>query len=218
MEKKQHKSTTANIIQATQVSPRDWTAISRLREEEAQKIDQTNFESFLEDNGISSRKDFCSIFGIAESTLSGWLSGKGIPANTARLIELARDQDIYGEQIRQMGSELTAAQYDMRVVEDGTTYSVVQFSFEGNEGDKLAREVRQPVGKIVARGIPDRETALSLTRAQPLLRMLRHLKEEITDEGPHFEPFSAGFGYRKDLLGELNCAISRLSKAEGGDG
>lgn len=205
---------TSDIISGTNFDPMEWSAMESLRQDQGKQFGQDKFDRFLEDYDLT-RKKFCSIFGIAESTLSGWLSGKGIPATTALAMELAQELDVCREQLRRMTIALDAAEYDMRVVEDGETYSIVQFPFAGNEGRELEREVRQPVGTIIARGIPAREIALSLTRSEPLLRMLRELRTEFEGEQRRSEYFGSNF--RAEAFGMLDYQLGRLSEMDGSE-
>jgi DNA-binding transcriptional regulator YdaS (Cro superfamily) len=207
--------TTAELIEGTNFDPREWSAMASLQQDQGKQFGQKEFEEFLETYDLT-RKKFCSIFGIAESTLSGWLSGKGIPATTVIAIELAQELDIRLEQLRQMASALDAAEYDMRVVRDGETYTIVQFPFSGNEGMELARQHRQPVGSIVARGIPDRTTALSLVRSQSLVRTLERVRGELVNAQPRTEHF--GGDYRREVLMEVEGQLNWMAETDGSEG
>lgn len=206
--------TTAEFIEATNSAPWEWSAMESLQHDQGKHFDQEDFEAFLGAHDLT-RKKFCAIFGIAESTLSGWLSGKGIPATALRAIELAQNLDIRLEQLRQMKIALDAAEYDMRVVRDGETYSIVEFPFSGNDGAELGREHRQPVGSIIARGIPDRATALSLVRSQSLLRTLERVRRELVNARPRTEHF--GSDYRREVLAELEDQLNLTAGTEAGD-
>lgn len=206
--------TTAEMIEATNYDPREWSAMASLQSGQGKSFGQKEFEEFLEAYDLT-RKKFCSIFGIGESTLSGWLSGKGIPVSTIHAMELAQELDMRLEQLRRMTSALDAAEYDMRVVEDGETYSIVQFPFVGNEGTELAHQCRQPVGVVVARGIPDRVTALSLVRSQSLIRTLNRVRGELVREQPRTEHF--GSNYRGELILEVDLELNWMSKTHEGE-
>lgn len=208
-------STTSELIQATNFDPREWSAMASLQQDQGKQLGQKEFESFLEAYDLT-RKKFCSIFGIAESTLSGWLSGKGIPATTALAMELAQELDMRLEQLRQMATALDAAEYDMRVVKDCEAYSIVQFPFSGNEGDELSRQYRQPVGVVVARGIPDQATALSLVRSQSLVRTLSRVRSELVSEQKRTEHF--GSNYRGEVLMEVDGQLNWMAKTDGSEG
>lgn len=206
--------TTSELIEGSDVAPRQWSAMASLQEDRGKQFGPEEFEKFLETYDLT-RKTFCAIFGIAESTLSGWLSGKGIPASTVLAIELAQELDTRREQLRLMASALDAAEYDMRVVKDGETYSIVQFPFAGNEGMELARQYRQPVGVIVARGIPDRVTALSLARSQSLVRTLNRVRSELVMDQPRIEHF--GNDYRREALMEVDGQLNWMAETDGNE-
>ena len=206
--------TTSEFIESTNFDPKERSAIESLQQDQGKSFGQKEFEDFLEFYGLT-RKKFCAIFGIGESTLSGWLSGKGVPVTAAHAMHLAEELDIRCEQLRQMASALDAAEYDMRVVEDGETYSIVQFPLLGNEGTELARQRRQPVGVFVARGIPDRVTALSLVRSQSLIRTLNRARGELVREQPQTERFGGDYG--REVIREVNGQLNWMIETDGGE-
>ncbi|UWR10905.1 hypothetical protein [Sulfitobacter mediterraneus] len=203
---------TSDMIFASNYSPEEWPSIGALKEHQGASLSPSDFEAFLADYDLS-RKEFCAIFDIGESTLSGWLSGKGFPAATTHALWLAQELDLRTEQLRQMASALDAAEYDLRVIQDGDTYCLVQFALAGNEGAKLAEERRQPVGSVVARNIQDRETALALARSQSLLRTLQRARTELTSEGSRNEHF--GYKFREEVLHEIDQQLSHLEAVKG---
>lgn len=205
---------TSDMILATNFSPKTWPSIEGLKKKRDANLNLNEFEEFLASHGLS-RKEFCTIFAIGESTLSGWLSGKGFPAATMHALWLAQELDLRTEQLRQMASALDAAEYDMRIVKDGDTYCLVQFALSGNEGSKLADERRQPVGIIAARDIPDRKTALALARSQDLLRTLERARSELTSEASRNEHF--GYRFREELLCEIDQQLAQPETAKGGE-
>jgi DNA-binding transcriptional regulator YiaG len=83
-----------------------------LQQDQGQSFGQKEFEDAIETYDLT-RKMFCTIFGIGESTLSGWLSGKGIPVTTAHALQLAEELDIRTEQLRHMAGALDAAEYPL---------------------------------------------------------------------------------------------------------
>ena len=188
--------------------------MASLKQDQGQSLGQKKFEEFLENYGLT-RKMFCSIFGVGESTLSGWLSGKGIPVTTMHAMRLAEELDICSEQLRQMASALDAAEYDMRVVEDGEKYSIVQFPLTGNEGTELYRQYRQPVGVVVARGILNRATALSLVRSQSMTRTLSRVRGALVGGQPRTERF--GSDYQRDLIHEVDHQLNWMIETDGGE-
>jgi DNA-binding transcriptional regulator YiaG len=201
---------TSDQISATNFSPREWPSMDSLREGQGRNLGQGEFEEFLATYDLS-RKEFCAIFGIGESTLSGWLTGKGLPAAVTHALRLAEELDLCIEQLRQMASALDAAEYDMRVVKDDETYSLVQFAFSGNDGTVLARENRQPVGAIVARDIPDRDTALALARSQSLLRTLKRVRTELVSQSARPEHF--GYRFHEEVIAELDHQLGGVAEA-----
>lgn len=202
---------TSDMILASNFSPKAWPSIEGLKKQKDANLSQNEFEEFLSNYELS-RKEFCAIFDIGESTLSGWLSGKGFPAATMHALWLAQELDLQTEQLRQMASALDAAEYDMRVIQDGDTYCLVHFAVEGNEGAGLAKERRQPVGTIVARDISDRKTAVALARSQSLLRTLHHARSELTSEASRNEHF--GYRFREEVLWEIDQQLAQPEAAK----
>lgn len=97
---------------------------------------------------FGTRRAFCEAVGIGESTLAGWLKERRLPPLARAVVGLLH---IYHANL--LSTEL-AEEYSKRdeiVVRDGDSFMIVDVS----------RGLNQP-GKIVARNIPDKETAFRL--------------------------------------------------------
>jgi len=198
-------------IRSTNYPPLEWRALDGIKSHSelhdgrgAKALTPKRFEQLLFDYDLS-RKQFGEIFGVGESTISGWVNGKGIPSTIGIIFDLALENDLLEEQIRQFSDELDAAQFDPRVVLDGDRYSIIGFDLEGNSGKETGHTSRQPVGKIIARGIPDMHTALSLARSNSLLQTLKKAFEELGANAERREHFE--YKYRDEVMAEIKWQL-----------
>ena len=196
--------TLSSSIMSTNFAPRSWGAMDQLEQFREKSMTTVEFEGFLANYDLS-RKQFCEHFGIGESTLSGWLNGKGIPEAYGFVLQMAEKLDTTTEQLQRMAEALDAAQYDMRVVKDGDTFASVEFPMQGNFGAELQNENRQPIGEIIMRGATSREKALSVVRTQSLLRTMRRMRDELAMGTSGTAPF--GNNYREEVEFEVNMQL-----------
>lgn len=96
---------------------------------------------------FSDRKEFCEIFGIGESTLSGWLKGDRIPKMAKVVIGLLKSRQLDREQLKEREVQIKNLKSRDRIVQDGDRYLIVAFPDD------------QKFGHIAARDIPDLPTA-----------------------------------------------------------
>lgn len=101
-------------------------------------------------HGPLTRKRFCELLGIGESTLTGWLQTERIPQSSAVAYALFL---LSTELLKRLDEDRDQT----RIVALTDGYAVVKF---------MAGEDGQPVGKIVASGIEDLATARQLAFAQ----------------------------------------------------
>jgi hypothetical protein len=136
---------------------------------------------------FGTRRAFCEAVGIGESTLAGWLKERRLPPlarAVVGLLHLYHANLLSNEQYEQYSKR------DDIVVSDGDGFMIVDVS----------RGLHQP-GKIVARNIPDRETAFRLTSHNELRYAFKLALGELESAGEagHKVP-EALLGYMEGLL------------------
>lgn len=97
---------------------------------------------------FGTRRAFCEAVGIGESTLAGWLKERRLPPLARAVVGLLH---LYHANLLATGAHEDYSKRDEVVVRDGDSFMIVDVS----------RGLQQP-GKIVARNIPDKETAFRL--------------------------------------------------------
>lgn len=101
---------------------------------------------------FGTRRAFCEAVGIGESTLAGWIKERRLPALARAVVGLLHLY--YANLSFAEAADEAAEEYSKRdevVVHDGDSFMIVDMS----------QGLHQP-GKIVARNIPDKETAFRL--------------------------------------------------------
>jgi hypothetical protein len=109
------------------------------------------------------RKEFCELLGIGESTLSGWLKGDRIPKMAKLVVGLMKARRLDRDDISQMEQSLSLSKIRERIILDGDHYMIVEFS-------------KDNIGRIIARNIPDKESAEKLLSHHALLSLLDQIR------------------------------------------
>lgn len=115
------------------------------------------------DAEFAGRKEFCELLGIGESTLSGWLKGDRIPKMAKLVVGLMKARRLDRDDISQMEQSLSLSKIRERIILDGDQYMIVEFS-------------KDNIGRIIARNIPDKESAEKLLSHHALLGLLDEIR------------------------------------------
>ena len=138
---------------------------------------------------FGTRRAFCEAVGIGESTLAGWLKERRLPPLARAVIGLLH---LYHDNLLSIEAEEEYSKRDEIVVHDGDSFMIVDVS----------RGLRQP-GKIIARNIPDKETAFRLISHNELRYAVKLALDELESAG------EAGNEIDEYLLGYLEGFIER---------
>lgn len=138
---------------------------------------------------FGTRRAFCEAVGIGESTLAGWIKERRLPSLARAVVGLLH---LY---YANLSFDEAAEEYSKRdevVVHDGDSFMIVDMS----------RGLHQP-GKIVARNIPDKETAFRLISHNELRYALKLAVGELAGAGELGEEARhALLGYLEGLVGQ----------------
>lgn len=118
---------------------------------------------------FGTRRAFCEAVGIGESTLAGWLKEHRLPPLARAVVGLLH---LYYENLRSTEAYEEYSKRDEIVVHNGDSFMIVDVS----------RGLHQP-GKIVARNIPDQETAFRLISHNELRYALKLAVDELAGAG-----------------------------------
>lgn len=138
---------------------------------------------------FGTRRAFCEAVGIGESTLAGWLKERRLPPLARAVVGLLH---LYHANLL---SNEAASEYSKRdeiVVHDGDSFMIVDVS----------RGLHQP-GKIVARNIPDKETAFRLISHNELRYAVKLAIDELESA------VEAGREIPEELLGYLEGLLDQ---------
>lgn len=132
---------------------------------------------------FGTRRAFCEAVGIGESTLAGWLKERRLPPLARAVVGLLH---LYHANLLAIEYEAQYAKQDEIVVRDGDGFIIVDVS----------QGLRKP-GRIVARNIPDEETAFRLISHNELKYACKLALGELESAG------EAGYKVQEELLGYL---------------
>lgn len=132
---------------------------------------------------FGTRRAFCEAVGIGESTLAGWLKERRLPPLARAVVGLLH---LYHANLLATEAHEDYSKRDEVVVRDGDSFMIVDVS----------RGLQQP-GKIVARNIPDKETAFRLISHNELKYAFKLALGELESAG------EAGYKVQEALLGYL---------------
>lgn len=125
----------------------------------------TDGEASPKGRSFRTRRAFCEAVGIGESTLAGWLKEQRLPPLARAVVGLLH---LYHSNLIANERSEAYLKRDEIVVKDGDSFMIVDVS----GGQNLP-------GKIVARNIPDKETAFRLISAHELRYALKIALDEL---------------------------------------
>jgi|TARA_B100000315_G_scaffold255206_1_gene298021 hypothetical protein len=141
------------------------------------------------------RKYFCEFLGIGESTLTGWLKADRVP----RTAKVAYSLLVVMIELQAEVNRLRRDTHELKIVRDGETFQLVRFETD---------ETGVSIGGIVARDIPNVETARMLAgspKAFPLLEEARDVISAMLDRTENKEYI--------DYLEDLDNRIDKKKRA-----
>jgi hypothetical protein len=138
---------------------------------------------------FGTRRAFCEAVGIGESTLAGWVKERRLPPLARAVVGLLH---LYHENLRSTETHEEYSKRDEIVVHDGDSFMIIDVS----------RGLHQP-GQIVARNIPDKETAFRLISHNELRYALKLAVGELAGAG------ELGEEARHDLLSYLEGLVDQ---------
>ena len=118
---------------------------------------------------FGTRRAFCEAVGIGESTLAGWLKERRLPPLARAVVGLLH---LYHSNLLSNERDEEYSKRDEIVVSDGDSFMIVDVS----------RGLNQP-GRIVARNIPDRQTAFRLISHNELRYAVKLALGELESAG-----------------------------------
>lgn len=154
---------------------------------------------------FGTRRAFCEAVGIGESTLAGWLKERRLPPLARAVVGLLH---IYHANLLAIEFEAAHVKRDDIVVRDGDSFIIVDVS----------QGLHRP-GRIVARNIPDKETAFRLISHNELKYAFQLASAELENarEAGHKVPegllvYMEGFLHQRPhdlVLNELGTQASQ---------
>lgn len=134
-------------------------------------VDTLPYWTNAEEMPWSNRKEFCKFLGVGESTFFGWLKGNRIPKMVKLIIGLFMQQGQIKSELKSQIKDLDKLKNRDRLVRDGNRFMIV--AFDDQEGSNDLK-----MGRIIARDIPDEESARRLMERDELIEFLNTLDEQ----------------------------------------
>jgi transcriptional regulator with XRE-family HTH domain len=143
------------------------------------------------------QKAFGEFLGVGESTVTGWMKNGSFPDYAKRATLAAFYSNKYRRQLKDARDDSTRS----KVVKDGDRYLVVRFRVD---------EAGVAIGEVLARDIPNKDTALALASHDSLKELLdecKRLFDHVIDSRDPED--SAPF---RELKDEISLALARAFK------